>query len=147
MTESQAEGYASHTKWVYPRNSIMRCSMATFRSFEDIEAWQASRVLTRDIYGITASGRFRRDGGLCGQIQRASVSVMANIAEGFERDSNREFARYLRIARGSLSEVRSHLFVARDIGYINDETFAQLNGEARRITAMLNGLVRYLSSA
>ena len=121
-------------------------TMATFRSFEDIEAWRAARTLTHDVYRLTRSGAFRRYMGLRDQIQRASVSVMANVAEGFERKSARDFLRFGRIARGSASEVRSHLYVALDAGYVDPETFERLNGEARRVTALLNGLARYLRS-
>lgn len=118
--------------------------MATFRSFEDIEAWRAARQLTREVYRVTRGRPFSRDHGLRDQLRRASVSVMANVAEGLERKSPRDFVRFLRIARGSASEVRSHLYVALDAEYIDQNTFDRLGGEARRITALLNGLIRYL---
>ena len=121
--------------------------MPTFRSFEDIEAWKGARCLTREVYRLTRSGGFERDFGLRDQIQRAAVSVMSNVAEGFERGSDRDFARFLLIARGSASEVRSQLVVALDVGYIDRETFDRVNGEAVRVTAQLNGLIRYLRSA
>lgn len=83
--------------------------MATFKKFEDIQAWQKARRLTTRIYSITTSGRFSQDYGLRNQVQRASVSIMANIAEGFGRHSDKEFANFLSISHASVSEVQSHL--------------------------------------
>ena len=91
--------------------------MATFRSLEDIQAWQKARQVTRMIYEITSEGGFARDYGLRDQIRRASVSIMANIAEGFGRRSDKEFANFLNVAHGSVSEVQSHLYVALDLNY------------------------------
>ena len=85
--------------------------MAVHR-FEELIAWQRARVLAREVYEVTARDAFRKDFGLSGQIQRAAVSTMANIAEGFEKGRPTEFGRYLDIARGSLAEVRSHLYIA-----------------------------------
>lgn len=99
--------------------------MAVHR-FEDLIAWQRARVLAREVYGITAREPFRKDFGLTGQIQRAAVSTMANIAEGFEKGRPAEFGRYLDIARGSLAEVRSHLYIALDVGYISDPDHSRL---------------------
>jgi four helix bundle protein len=93
--------------------------MPTFNRFEDILAWQKAREVTRRIYEITASDRFARDYGLRNQLQRASVSIMANIAEGFGRHSDKEFANFLNMAHGSASETQSHLYVALDLGYID----------------------------
>jgi four helix bundle protein len=94
--------------------------------FEDLVAWQRARLLAREIYRLTNSERFRRDFGLSGQIQRAAVSVMANIAEGFEKRRPAEFGRYLDIAKGSLAEVRSHVYIASDIGYIDERELVEL---------------------
>ncbi|PSQ92571.1 MAG: four helix bundle protein, partial [Bacteroidetes bacterium SW_4_67_19] len=85
--------------------------MATFHRFEDIESWQKARRLARRIYELTGNGDFARDFGLRDQIRRAAVSIMSNIAEGFERGSRREFARFLDIAKASAGEVRSPLYV------------------------------------
>ncbi len=85
--------------------------MATFKRFEDIQAWQKARQVTRLIYQLSAEGHFAKDYGLRDQIQRASVSIMANIAEGFGRRSDKEFANFLNIAHGSASEVQSHLYI------------------------------------
>ncbi len=94
--------------------------------FEDLVAWQRARVLAGRVYACTRVEPFSRDFGLCGQIQRAAVSVMANIAEGFEKQRPAEFGRFLDIAKGSLAEVRSHLYIASDVGYISPQASAEL---------------------
>ena len=86
--------------------------MATFKTFEDIEAWQRSRALTKSIYKVTSQGTFARDFGLRDQIRKASVSIMSNIAEGFERSGTKEFIQFLATAKGSAGEVRAQLYVA-----------------------------------
>ena len=100
--------------------------MATFKRFEDIKAWQKSRVATKLIYETTASGNFAKDFALRDQIRRSGISVMANIAEGFGRRSNKEFANFLNIAHGSAAETQSHLYVALDLNYINREDFRNI---------------------
>ncbi len=100
--------------------------MATFKRFEDIKAWQKSRVATKLIYETTASGNFAKDFALRDQIRRSGISVMANIAEGFGRRSNKEFANFLNIAHGSAAETQSHLYVALDLNYINQEDFRNI---------------------
>lgn len=101
--------------------------MATVKQFEDLIAWKKSRELTKGVY---AALKNCRDSGFRDQIQRASVSVMSNIAEGFERGTRQEFLNYLFIAKGSAGEVRAQLYVALDAEYINIETFKYLNGLA-----------------
>ncbi len=120
--------------------------MPTFRTFEEIVAWQKARALTAEVYALSRSGAFRRDFGLRDQICRAAVSVMSNVAEGFERGSRPEFARFLRIARGSAGEVRSQLYVALDADYIDQQTFDRLAEATREITHMLNRLIRHLET-
>jgi four helix bundle protein len=93
------------------------------RKFEDIEAWRVARCLTKEIYTITSRGEFSKDFGLREQIRRASVSIMSNIAEGFERDGNKEFKQFLSTAKGSAGEVKSQLYIALDVGFISDEEF------------------------
>ena len=88
--------------------------MASFKTFEEIDAWQKSRELTKQIYTLTSSGAFGRDYGLKDQIRRSAVSIMSNIAEGFERSGTGEFTQFLAIAKGSAGEVRSQLYVALD---------------------------------
>ena len=90
--------------------------MATIKRFEDIDSWKSSRELTRQIYELTSSGEFCRDFGLKDQIRRACVSILSNIAEGFERGGDREFLQSLAVAKGSCGEVRAQLYVAYDQG-------------------------------
>ncbi len=85
--------------------------MSTLKSFEEIESWQKARELTRKVYTVSNQGAFTKDFGLRDQIRRASVSIMSNIAEGFERDGNREFLQFLTVAKGSSGEVRAQLYL------------------------------------
>ena len=108
--------------------------------FQDLVAWQKARVLTADIYQITMQGAFARDFGLRDQIRRAAVSVMSNIAEGFERGSRAEFHQFLVIAKGSCAELRSQLHTALDVAYIDIDTFARLNSLAEEVSRIVGGL-------
>jgi len=121
--------------------------MATLQSFEEIEAWQKARELTRGIYIVSNKGAFSKDFGLRDQIRRASVSIMSNIAEGFERGGTREFMQFLSMAKGSSGEVRSQLYVAVGQGYIDKEIFEQLYALASEASRMITGLMRYLRKA
>jgi four helix bundle protein len=121
--------------------------MATIQKFEDMDAWLSARKLTREIYEITNEGSFARDFGLCDQIRRAAVSVMSNIAEGYERGTNREFIQFLFIAKGSAGEVRSQLYIALDLGYIAKEKFNQLNDELFSLSRQISGFAKYLHSS
>ena len=112
--------------------------------FEDIQGWQEARNLTKIIYELTKKLSFRRDRGLCRQIQEASVSVMSNIAEGFDRQSKKEFIKFLYYASGSGSEVQSHLYVALDQKYISDENFQETYTQARKTKSLINGFIAYL---
>ena len=94
----------------------MDASVKKVRRFEDLIAWQKARDLTKRIYSLTQQGGFERDYGLRDQIRRAAVSVMSNLAEGFDRAGRSEFHQFLVIAKGSSAEVRSHLYVALDVG-------------------------------
>jgi four helix bundle protein len=118
--------------------------MATFKKFEDIKTWQKARRLTSRIYGVTGSERFARDFGLRNQIQRASVSIMANIAEGFGRHSDKDFANFLNMAHASFSEVQSHLYVAVDLEYIGTDSFEELFGLLNEIASMTFRLGEHL---
>jgi len=91
--------------------------------FEDIEAWQKMRELVRGIYQATNEGNFARDYSLRDQIRRASVSVMSNIAEGYARQTDKEFGQFLHIALGSVAEVQSYLYIAQDLGHLSDKDF------------------------
>ena len=114
--------------------------------FEDIEAWQTARELTRQIYKAAAHERFARDYGLRDQIQRAAVSIMANTAEGFDANSDDEFVRFLRYALRSATEVQSHLYVAADQGYISAEEFTRLYDQATEGKKLISGFIRYLKA-
>lgn len=118
--------------------------MGKIKRFEDIEAWKKARNLTNDIYGVTSKGDFARDFGLRDQIRRASVSVMLNIAEGFGRKTNKEFARFLIQAHGSVSEVQSALYVALDQNYITEQEFHQFYNSYESVSKMLTKFVQYL---
>ncbi len=113
--------------------------------FEDIESWQKARELTKEIYKITRKGAFARDYELKGQIRKASVSIMSNIAEGFEREGNAEFRRFLRIAKGSAGEVRSQLYVALDGEIITKALFDELCALATDTSKLVSGFIRYLN--
>ena len=121
--------------------------MATISKFEDIEAWQLAREMTKAIYAISNDGAFARDFGLRDQIRRASVSIMSNIAEGFERGGDKEFLQFVSLAKGSSGEVRAQLYVALDAGYIDQQTFSRLSDMATQINRMLAGLMKYLRSS
>ena len=120
--------------------------MATIQRFEDIEAWKAARELSKAVYGVSSKGAFARDFALRDQIRSAVVSVMSNIAEGYERDGNREFCQFLSIAKGSAGEVRSQLYIALDAGYIDEEEFRRLSSLAIDVSRLLRGFMRYLAS-
>ncbi len=108
--------------------------------FEDLVAWRKSRELTKVIYEVTRDGALARDFGLRDQIRRASVSIMSNVAEGFARAGNREFQRYLTMAHASCAELRSQLYVASDVGYLDLESFEALMGSAEEVSRVIAGL-------
>jgi len=114
------------------------------KRFEDLLFWQKSRDLTRHIYTSTSKAAFRTDFGLREQIQRAAVSVMSNIAEGFGRGSNSEFVQFLFVAKGSLSEVKSKLYVAMDLNYINNTEFTKAYELADEISKIINAFIKNL---
>ena len=120
--------------------------MAVFKTFEEINAWQNARELVKDVYAMTGSGDFSKDYGLKDQIQRASISICSNIAEGFERRGNKEFINFLWIAKGSAAEVCSQLYNARDLGYITDKGFKVMYDSSKQIGGMLFNLITTLSS-
>jgi four helix bundle protein len=121
--------------------------MANIEKFEEIEAWQKARELTREIYRITNQGSFVKDFGLRDQIRRAVVSVMSNIAEGFGRGGNKEFIQFLSTAKGSVSEVQAQLYVALDAEYITKEQFQLLYNLAQSSGKLIGGFIRYLQKS
>jgi four helix bundle protein len=114
--------------------------MSKIARFEDLVAWQKARSLTAAVYTVTRKGAFRRDFGLSNQIQRASVSIMSNIAEGFERGRRAEFHQFLSMAKASCAETRSHLYVALDVGYLEQEEFDRLLRQAEEVGRVVGGL-------
>ena len=118
--------------------------MATIEKFEDLESWKIAREVTKKIYQITSSGDFARDFGLKDQIRRSVVSIMSNIAEGFERDGNKEFINFLSIAKGSCGEARSQIYVAIDQGFISTEEFGWINDNLKLTGKLIGGFMNYL---
>jgi four helix bundle protein len=121
--------------------------MATFKKFEDIEAWKKARELTKRIYRTAKIGEFAKDFGLRNQICRAAVSIMSNIAEGYDRSGKGEFIQFLATAKGSAAEVRSQLYVALDQSYVNEDDFRELSLLAEETARIIGGLMKYLSSS
>ena len=119
--------------------------MTAINRFEDIKAWQLARVLCKQIHGFTLKPAFSKDYRLIGQIKGSSGSIMDNIAEGFERNGNREFIQFLSIAKGSCGETRSQLYRALDNEYITQEEFNQLFQIAEEGSKLISGFMEYLN--
>lgn len=126
-----------------PKLEVVK-TMAIAKRFEDLGIWREARELVRQVYEVTASSTFGQDMVLSDQMRKAALSVMANIAEGFGRRTNRDFARFLAQARGSASELQSHLYVALDQRYIDEACFSDLYEKCDRISRMLHRLTAYL---
>ena len=121
--------------------------MSKANSFEDIKVWQLARELVRAVYVLTNEPGFENDWALRDQLRRAAVSSMANIAEGFERGSTQELIRFLYMARGSAGEVRSHVYVARDLNYIEQSAFERIQKQAIGVSRMVYSFIRSLESS
>jgi four helix bundle protein len=121
--------------------------MGRVARFEDLEVWKAARELVRRLYEATSRGALSRDFGLRSQIQRAGISVMSNIAEGFERGGDKEFFQFLAQAKGSCGEVRSRLYAALDQGYLNAEQLDSIGKDAVRVSGMISNLMKYLGAS
>ncbi len=121
--------------------------MARIERFEEIEAWKQARKLTKAVYRVTRSGSFHEDLGLRDQLQRAAVSTMANIAEGFDGGSNREFIKFLGYAFRSATEVQSHLYVGLDQAYITQRDFDSIYELTVQVKSLVRGFTRYLRSS
>jgi four helix bundle protein len=119
--------------------------MATITRFEDIEAWQLGRELKRQVYACSKRGEFARDFALKDQIRRAAISTTANIAEGFEREGNREFVQFLSTSKGSCGEVQDHLYTALDENYITEQQFQSLYSQAATVAAKIGAFMNYLN--
>ena len=117
------------------------------KRFEDIESWKKARILVKKIYDVTTVGDFTRDFGLKDQIRKAAVSIVSNIAEGFERGGDKEFCQFLAVAKGSCGEVRAQLYVALDLSYLAQAQFDDLCQLATRVGELISGLMRYLKQS
>ena len=120
--------------------------MGKFSSFEEINSWQKSRVFIKHIYQITENPNFKKDFDFVRQIRRASLSISSNVAEGFERNSDKEFIYFLYVAKASAGEVRSQLYLAFDLEYITKQEFELLLESVTEISRLLSGLIKYLGS-
>jgi len=121
-------------------------SLSTIKSFEDLPVWQDARKFTNKIYSLTNKFPKEELYGLTLQIRRATVSIMSNIAEGFDRRSDKELSNFLSMSRGSSSEVQNDLYIALDLNYISQDEFNQFYQEAKKIAKQINGLMTYLKS-
>ena len=118
--------------------------MSIIKSFEELPMWKDARKFTNKIYNLTKKFPSREMYGLNSQITKAAVSIMSNIAEGFDRFSSREFIRFLVISRGSISEVQNDLYIALDLKYINQNEFQLVYDNAKNLGKQINGFIKYL---
>lgn len=121
--------------------------MGKFNSFEEINSWQKARIFNKRIYQITENSNFRKDFDFTRQIRRASISISSNIAEGFERNTNKEFIYFLYVGKASAGEVRSQLYLAFDLEYITKQEFEELLESVTEISRIISGFIKYLESS
>lgn len=121
--------------------------MAIAKRFEDLDVWIAAKDVAVLVYKITENEHLKKDFGLKDQIRRASISVISNIAESFERNGNREFIQFLSIAKGSAGEVRAQLYIIRELNFINEEEFVLLYEKVTQVSKMLSGFINYLKQS
>lgn len=121
--------------------------MAKITRFEDLISWQKARELNQLVYRVSRTGAFAKDFGLREQIRRASVSVMSNIAEGFERGGDKEFIQYLSTAKGSCGELRAQLYAALDERYLTDQEFQQAYDTSSEVSRLISGFMNYLQGS
>lgn len=121
--------------------------MSTFKKFEEIQAWQKARTLTKDIYLLSGSDEFGKDFDLRRQIRRSSMSIMANIAEGQGRRTDKEFANFLNMALGSVAETKSQMYLALDLRYVNESEFNGVYGRLDELGRMIFGLNAHLRTS
>ena len=121
--------------------------MGKFNSFEEINSWQKARQFNKRVYEITDNQNFKRDFDLVRQIRRASISISSNIAEGFERNTDKEFIHFLYIAKASAGEVRSQLYLASDLNYIEKVEFEELFKNVSDISKLISGFIKYLNDS
>lgn len=114
------------------------------KKFEELRIWQLSLKITKEIYNLTNKKEFSKDFGLKDQVKRAIVSVSSNIVEGFEKNNNNEFIRFLKIAKGSAGEVKNQLYIALLVGYINKKEFTKINKDLESLASQIGGFIQYL---
>jgi four helix bundle protein len=119
--------------------------MGKFESFEEINSWQKARIFNKRIYEITENVSFKKDYDLVRQIRRASISISSNVAEGYERNTDKEFVYFLYIAKASAGEVRSQLYLALDLNYITKDEFDELFEDVSNISKLISGFIKYLN--
>jgi len=113
-----------------------------YQSFKDLRVWQEAKILAVEVYAITAKGGLAKDYGLKDQMQRSAVSIASNIAEGYERNSDKEFIRFLMIAKGSIAELRTQLDIAREIGFVTQNDYDAADNKCNMIGAMITKLIK-----
>jgi four helix bundle protein len=118
--------------------------MATVRDFHELNIWKESRILVKTIYEVTKIFPKEEKFGLSNQIQRAVVSIPSNIAEGFDRNSNKDMKQFMMVARGSLAEVYTQLTLATDLGYLTDKKFEEVELEIIKLRKMMNSFIKCL---
>ena len=121
--------------------------MGKIERFEDIESWKLAREAVNLVYAATRVDAFARDFALCNQIRRACISILFNIAEGFERSGNKEFLQFLSVAKGSCGEVRAQLYIALDQKYLDEATFEKISDKLLATSRLISGLMRYLQQS
>jgi len=121
--------------------------MATIRRFEDLECWQEARELVKIVYSLTKKNEFKKDYELVRQVRKSAVSSMANISEGFHRNSAKDFMRFLDYSRSSVAETLSHLYVALDQKYINEEELEKVKKQANIVWRKVNNFISYFNKS
>src|SRR5699024_4581217 len=121
--------------------------MATITKFEELDVWKLSREIVNDIYELSKGGDFKQYYALRNQIRRSGLSILSNIAEGFESGTDKQFARYLKIAKGSAGECRAQLYVALDQQYLSEDEFRNLKGQLMTCSKKLSRLISYLNGS
>jgi len=120
--------------------------MSTFKCIEEIDTWKEAAELAVEMYQITNSDKFKYDFTLKDQIRRSALSISSNIAEGFERETQKEFIRFLFFAKGSCGELRSQLYISQRIGYISKEDYDSFNTICKTLSSKIQSLINYLKS-
>jgi four helix bundle protein len=121
--------------------------MVSVKRFEEMEVWEKSRLIVNMIYQMTNKPEFSKDWQLVNHLRKTAISIISNISEGFERDGNKEFINFLSIAKGSFGELRSQLYIALDLNYIDEIQFKEIANLAAEISKSLKGLMNYLQGS